>query len=106
MMTKHVSHAVAAAALLAAVSIPAQARAQVVCADRRLVTDHLATNYDEHAAGTGLTFAGQAIELYVAESGSWTIVVTGPDGESCIVSHGEAWQTRPRTPRRGARWPS
>lgn len=103
-MKKHIFVAAVTAALGAAVSIPA--RAQVVCADHRLVTDHLATNYDEHAVGTGLTFAGRAIELFVAETGSWTIVVTAPDGESCIVSHGEAWQTPPRTRRRGAGRPS
>ena len=96
--------AVVTAAFWAAVSIPAHA--QVACADRRLVTNHLATNFQEQLAGTGLTFAGQAIELFVAQTGTWTIVVTAPNGESCIVSHGEAWQSRPPMRRRGARRPS
>ncbi len=103
-MMKYVSLAVVTAALWAAVSIPAHA--QVVCADRRLVTDHLATNFEEQPIGTGLTFSGQAIELFVAQTGTWTIVVTAPNGQSCIVSHGEAWHARPRIRPLGASRPS
>ncbi len=102
-MTKHVIPAVVAA-FWAAVSIPAHA--QVACAERRQVTEHLAQNYQESSAGTGLTFAGQAIERFVADSGTWTIVVTKPNGTACIVSHGEAWQTPHGTRRRDARRPA
>ena len=103
-MIKHTNRIVLAAALWAAVSIPAQA--QVVCAERLQVTEHLAQNFREKPAGTGLTHAGQAIELFVAETGTWTIVIVTPAGEACIVSHGEAWQAQPSGARRGARWSS
>lgn len=89
---------VIAAAFWAAVSIPAHG--QVVCADRPKVAEHLMRNFQESSAGTGLTYTGQAIELFVARSGTWTIVVSTPAGQACIVSHGEAWQAAP-TPHRG-----
>ena len=80
--------------LAALLAWPRPAIAQVVCADRRQVTEHLTRNFGELQAGTGLTFAGRAIELFVAPTGTWTIVVTRPDGMACIISHGEAWQAK------------
>ena len=77
-MSKHTNRIVLAAALWAAGSIPAQA--QVVCAERLRVTEHLARNFQEKPAGTGLTHAGRAIELFVAETGTWTIVIVTPAG--------------------------
>ena len=44
--------------------------------------------------------------VFLAETGTWTIVIVTPAGEACIVSHGEAWQAQPSGARRGARWSS
>jgi hypothetical protein len=32
------------------------------------------------------------IEIFTSASGSWTIVVTRPDGQTCLVASGQAWE--------------
>ena len=34
----------------------------------------------------------QVLEVWLSESGRWTVLVTRPDGVSCIVAAGEAGQ--------------
>ncbi len=46
--------------------------------------------------GRGLANAGKAMfELFVSEKGSWTVVVSEPNGSSCILVSGESWQQLP-----------
>jgi hypothetical protein len=43
--------------------------------------------------GIGLTDAGNLLEVLSADDGStWSIIVTTPDGMSCLVATGEAWK--------------
>jgi hypothetical protein len=38
---------------------------------------------------------GRLLEVFATGSGStWTIVMTRPDGTSCVVASGEAWPER------------
>ncbi|MCF8511158.1 MAG: hypothetical protein K9G43_06910 [Rhodobacteraceae bacterium] len=66
------------------------------CAPRDEVVAGLATGFDEtrHAAGLtgGTSGSAQVVEVFASKSGSWTIIVTLPDGISCLVASGEAWQ--------------
>ncbi len=66
------------------------------CAPREQVVAGLATGFDEVRRGAGLTRSNQGqaqvFELYTSAAGSWTILVTLPDGISCLVTSGEAWQ--------------
>ena len=40
--------------------------------------------------------ANRLVEVFASNNGtSWTIVVTRPDGLSCIVAVGEDWETLP-----------
>ena len=44
--------------------------------------------------GVGIGASGEALyELFVADTGTWTILVTRPDGTSCIAASGESWMT-------------
>ncbi len=82
-----------AAALLSAILLPAVAVAQSPCATRAAVLDHLARDYDESPVAVGLTAGGGMIELLTDASGaSWTLIVTSPQGRSCLVTAGEAWR--------------
>lgn len=36
-----------------------------------------------------------AIEVYASPDGTWTIVTTRPDGMSCLMAAGQAWETLP-----------
>ncbi len=52
--------------------------------------------YGEKVAARGLTQNGKAMfELFVSESGSWTVIVSDPVGRSCIIASSEDWQRVP-----------
>ena len=40
----------------------------------------------------GLVSNGSILEVLASKDGSWTISVTRPDGMSCVVAAGEAWE--------------
>jgi hypothetical protein len=80
--------ALAAAALLAA----APAVAQQVCAPRDQIVKRLAEGYGEARQGYGLQGGRLVVELYAsAETGTWTIIATRPDGVACAMAAGQAW---------------
>ncbi len=43
----------------------------------------------------GLVSNGSINEVLASKDGSWTIIVTRPDGMSCVVAAGEAWEGMP-----------
>lgn len=51
---------------------------------------------DRHAIGLAGNFG--VVELFVSKAGSWTMLVTNPDGQTCIGAAGSAWQTTPAKP--------
>ncbi len=84
--------AAASALLLSAQS----ANAQQVCAPHEKAALQLEEKFDEQVIGRGLTPNGKAMfELFVGESGSWTVLVSDPSGRSCVVVSGESWQRIP-----------
>lgn len=83
---------------LIALASPAAAQpvlAQRVCADHDDLLARLSKVYDELPTALGVTETGNLVEVVSAANGSWTIVVTVPEGRSCIVAVGDAWQTIP-----------
>lgn len=75
---------------LTACALPAHA--QQACAPRADIVAQLASAYGEHRVAAGLQSPG-VIEVFAsAETGTWTIIVTRPDGIACAVAAGEAWQ--------------
>ncbi len=97
-------HAALLAGLLVACAgaafAPAPASAAQVCGDRAKMVAHLGKDYRELPAGIGLTAGGAVIELFTAETGSWTILMTMPGGRTCVTSIGEGWEHTP------GRWPA
>jgi hypothetical protein len=52
--------------------------------------------YAEAANAVGVQANGHIVEVFASTDGtSWTIVVTRPDGVSCIVAVGQNWETLP-----------
>ena len=78
---------------LAVTVFATSAVAQTVCAPRATFVDQLGEKYDENPVSVGLTATGSMIEVLAAKNGSWTILITKPGGPTCLISHGEAWQT-------------
>ena len=67
--------------------------AQPICASHDAAKEQLQKKFHEQVVGRGLTTRGNAMfELFVSEKGSWTLVVSQPNGRSCIFASGENWQ--------------
>ncbi len=56
----------------------------------------LKQHYGEEKVGLGLGPKGSSIfELFVAETGTWTLLVTRTNGISCIAASGDNWMSSP-----------
>ncbi|WP_285672108.1 hypothetical protein [Paralimibaculum aggregatum] len=81
-----------AAALGAATAPPAQAQ-QMRCGPRAKIVAHLEKKYGETRHSVGLQQGRGLVEVYAnADSGSWTILLTTPQGLSCLMAAGDAYQ--------------
>jgi len=73
----------------------ANAAAQVPCYQRESIVTLLAAQYKEIPVAIGVNSKGALIEVLSSEHGhTWTILVTTPEGLSCVVSSGEGWRTQ------------
>jgi hypothetical protein len=79
--------AVALVCALAASPVAAQQ-----CADRQTVVDHLGgERFNEAPTGRGVS-NGHMVEVWVSATGTWTVVVTSANGQTCMVASGHAWE--------------
>ncbi len=80
-------------------ALPANAQ-EPVCADRQVLVDVLEGNWGETRQGYGLVNGADAvIEMFAnAETGTWSLVLTMPDGQSCLSVAGQAWSVDEETP--------
>lgn len=75
---------------------PGDAHGQTAsCGDREAMLLILAERFDEAPRAIGLDRTGRVMEIVAAESGSWTILVTAPNGRSCLVASGTAFSILP-----------
>lgn len=81
-------------ALVGATAVPADA-AKLVCKKRSELIDVLARKFGETQQSFGLQNDTRVLEVYASEKGSWTAILTLPDGKSCVVASGQAWTTLP-----------
>ncbi|MGO4914074.1 hypothetical protein [Pseudogemmobacter sp. W21_MBD1_M6] len=64
------------------------------CADRAHVLSRLADAYGETRQSIGLASNNSVLETFAsATTGTWTITVTSPDGTTCLVASGRAFET-------------
>ena len=65
------------------------------CDQRDNVLGLLAERYHERPIAVGVTSEGSLVEVLTdAKGGTWTIIVTSPEGMSCLVLSGEGWQAK------------
>lgn len=63
------------------------------CAPREAVVDRLAEGYGESRQSMGLGANNQVVEVFASsETGTWTITVTMPNGLTCLVASGQAFE--------------
>lgn len=75
------------------------------CAAHADVVRKLADRFGETRTSIGLHKDDKVVEVFSsAATGTWTIVVTGTDGMSCLLAAGRGWEQLPRSlPAEGAR---
>jgi hypothetical protein len=64
-----------------------------MCGARNDVLNELAQQFREKPMAVGQIDNNAVLEILVSDTGSWTILATGTDGQSCIVSTGEGFQS-------------
>lgn len=63
------------------------------CAPREDIVKRLTETYGETRRSIGVARQGAVMEVYASDqSGSWTITVTLPDGITCLVASGQAYE--------------
>lgn len=67
------------------------------CARRDQVVERLERTYGEQRRGIGLAGDNRGvIEVFASDqTGTWTITITLPSGQSCLVASGQNWSPAP-----------
>lgn len=85
------------AAVMAAFFMPgfsmSEASAQLVCGQHTEVVTNLSQKYSERPVSMGLGSNGAMIEIFASKKGTFTIVITRPNGTACLVATGENWES-------------
>jgi hypothetical protein len=93
-MLKHLFRAMAAICVIV-VTAPAWAGSEY-CAQRDQVVERLAAHYKEQPSGRGLQAREdrqELVEVWASrETGTFTVMLTTPDGMSCVLATGTDWQ--------------
>ena len=79
---------------LAVQSLPAAA-GTTFCAERTQLAERLESKYSEQLVGGGMQSQNGLIEVWTTTTGTtWTILMTRPDGVSCVMATGTDWYSR------------
>jgi hypothetical protein len=83
---------VAAAAVVLA---GAAAASPVYCGPRQAMLTKLADSLHEQPSSIALTSDGQILEVLKSDADlAWAILITTPQGLSCVIAEGESWQSK------------
>ena len=83
-------------ALIVVESAQLAAAESMKCTERTAAIRHLQGKFSESPVAMGLTNTGTVLEVLTSNAGeSWTILVTMPNGTSCLIAAGEGWRTIP-----------
>ena len=63
------------------------------CGQRDDIVSKLGQIFQESPMAMGVVNQNAVIEIFVSSEGTWTILATGTDGQSCVVSSGENWES-------------
>jgi hypothetical protein len=74
-------------------SAPSPTAQQQTCMPHESADDKLRAEFGEKVLGHGVSGDGTLVEIFLAPSGTFTVIKTTPAGLSCVVDFGEGWQT-------------
>lgn len=86
------------AAVVAAVSLfnlSGEVSAAEQCGSHDDVAKVLTTRFKETRRAMGVVSSMAVMEIFMSPQGTWTMLVTGTNGISCITATGEEWQDVP-----------
>jgi hypothetical protein len=91
--------------LVAMTTIPVMAApASPLCASRPEILKQLSNRFKEAPVALGLAKNGSVVEVLTSNDGeTWTIMVSQPNGPSCLVASGEGWEELKRVGAKGER---
>lgn len=89
---KRIILAMVGAAIPALVAAAPAANAEQVCGKRAEIVSRLENGYQEFNSAMGMSTNGGLVELFTSEKGTWTLMLTHPDGVSCLIAAGENWE--------------
>ena len=86
----------AALAALGAVFLWAESAAGAAqCGERDKMIAMLSQKYKEAPIALGVTYSGGLVEVLTTGDGrTWSIIVTTPQGMTCLVAVGEGWRSK------------
>lgn len=74
-------------------AVGANAQGARNCGPREAIVDRLAASYGETRQSMGLGANNAVVEVFASsETGTWTITVTTPNGMTCLVASGQAFE--------------
>ena len=73
-------------------ALPAASDESEYCGERQDILRVLKGRLHERQTALGRTSDGRILEVFAAQSGSWTVLVTYPSGLSCLVTRGVEWR--------------
>lgn len=76
----------------ATMTVPAVAQ-ENVCGKREKIVARLENGYQEFNSAMGMSTNGGLVELFTSEEGTWTLMLTQPDGVSCLIAAGQNWES-------------
>ncbi|UVK40705.1 hypothetical protein LHFGNBLO_002210 [Mesorhizobium sp. AR10] len=89
---------------VAAASPAATASGMPPCAPRPELLKQLSKRFNEAPVALGLAKNGSVIEVLTSDDGeTWTILISQPNGPSCLVAVGEGWEELKRVGAKGER---
>ncbi len=78
--------------LITTLALAGPAHAQSQCEPRSDAVSKLETVYGKTPAAIGVGENGrQVLELFVDAEARWTILITRPNGLSCVAASGDSW---------------
>ncbi|WP_349957589.1 hypothetical protein [Rhizobium sp. ZPR3] len=96
MLTRLIATALVATSIL----YPRVAASQVTlaCAQRVDIVAFLGDHLSEKLSAIGKLDSNTIMEIYAAESGNWTLLMSDASGRSCIILSGDKWESIPVLP--------
>jgi len=72
--------------------VSAQPANAAICSERKKFTAYLSKKYNEQPKAVGLVSNSGMMEVYVSEQGTWSILMTSPNGITCLIAAGDNWE--------------